>query len=467
MTDEHVVDFQEDTDLGLDISLSGTNLFEQFHKDQKAGNQTNLTNPGSGDGGANKGTDDDDPAKGGGAGGEKGKGEGEDGKEKIEFKTDNILDMVKDHFKNPDKDKGGGTGGGKGDDDDPDKNKGTGGADKGAGAAAAGEDEEKNIDPATLGVFKTMYEHFTENHGYRPMKEGEFDGTPEAFDKWLEEEKEELAFSAAEQLIEDTFVKSPNPKNAGVALDLFRFIQNGGIVADFVETRKYDTLTAEYISSGADDDEKIERSKTVMNHYYTSQGWDKARIEKTIKNLETGGALLSMAEETLPEFIKFKEKQKAIVEANNISEKQANETKVKEYNGKLLSLIDTVQAVGPFEFKSKKEREALKQYLFVPTVDAGNGKMIPKFLADRQKASSNPLYTLFQALTYMNKGIDLSKVEENAANKTTKTLKEKLEGAVKNNTIDRTTGSSGSQNNNNQRPNISEILDFDNLQTVM
>lgn len=439
------VEFEED-ELGLDINLGSTNLFEQFHKDSAAGSATTFKTKPDEDGG---GDPDKDKNK-----SKKEAGKTDDDKE-TEFETGNILNMVKDHF-NKDK--------------DDDEDKGAAAKSKSAGDSAKskaerGEDEEI-VNPETLGVFKTMYEHFTENHGYRPMKEGDFDGTAESFDKWLEDEKEELAFSAAEQLIEESFVKSPNPQNSGVALDLFKFLQNGGIVADFVETRKYDTITPEYISSGADDDAKIERSKTVMANYYNALGWDKTRVDKTIKNLETGGALLSMAEETLPEFIKMKESQKAIVEENNIREKNKNENNVKEYNSKLLNLIDTADAVGPFELKSRKEREQLKEYLFVPKVDAGNGKMIPQFLADRQKASNNPIYTLFQALTYMNKGVDLSKIEEAAADKTKKTIKEKLEGAVLNNKIDRTAGSSADQTNN-QRTKISDLLNFDDIQTVI
>lgn len=262
------------------------------------------------------------------------------------------------------------------------------------------------------GVFKTMYEHFVENLGYTPLtKEDEFDDTSESFDKWIEKNKEDQGIQIAEEMIEEAFINNPNPNNAKLAQELFSFLRKGGNISDFVETRKFDVINAEYISSGEDDAQKIERAKTVMTNYYTSLNWDATRIDKTIKNLETGGALLSIAEETLPEFIKMNTTRKTLNDQQAASQNEAQQTEIREYNTKLLDIIDKHEALGAFEFKTPKEKEAIKEYMFLPTVKIKDGKKIPQYLADLEEAKKNPAFTLFQALTIKNKGIDMKNLK--------------------------------------------------------
>jgi hypothetical protein len=445
---DDTTDNGNDLDLGLNIDFNGTDLFEQFHKSQEKGADTKpvdlTTNPPKQQqqqqqqppktvktvNTSNAGDNDDDD------------------EEEVKLDVTNVLEMAKNKIL------------GKTDTTDTGDDN-TAGKDKGEGAGAvAGAD-----DVVVTGIFKTVYEHFIENLGYTALtKEDEFDGSAEAFDKWVEKNKEEQAMQTAEGMIEESFINNPNPNNAKVAQDLFKFLLKGGNVADFVETRKFDVITPEFISSGKDDAEKIERAKTVMTNYYTTLNWDAARINKTIKNLETGGALLDMAEETLPEFIKMNDTRKTLTDQQTAQQHETQKNEVREYNTKLMDIIDKHEALGVFEFKTPKEKEAIKEYLFLPTVKGKDGKKIPQYLADIEEARKNPAFTLFQALTIKNKGIDMKKLEEGLTQKVKTDLKSKLEAAAAGSVIDKS--KSADAGGADTRMKITDILDFDNLQTV-
>lgn len=431
-----------DVDLGLQVDFGNQNLFELHHKALKEAGDGNAATiiPGADDGKQDDGKQDD--------------GKQDDGKQgnskPIVLDTSNVLDMAAAAMKNKAAGKPDGTAA---DDDNP--------ADKKPNADGKGADTGKVIPE----YFKTLYEHLTTNLNYKPLSDDdEFDGSPEKFQEWMETERQAQAETIAADMIEEAFINNPN--NKGVAQDLFKFLQNGGKVADFVETRKYDDITAEYISTGATDDEKTERAKTVMSNYYTAIGWDKETIDKTIKTLETGGTLVTLAETTLPQFIKLNADRKAIADQSIKAKNQATQTQIKEYNTKLLDIIDKSEVLGTFEFKSPKEKQALKEFLFVPSVVLQGGQKVTPYIAALDEARKNPAFTLFQALVFKNKGVDLSKLEEKITNNTKQDLKTKLEKVLTGEKIEQATAGSSGGGNNNQRSNVASFLNFDDLQTV-
>lgn len=429
---------ENDNDLGVDVDFSETNLFEAYHKGQSNENDDDNPNPNEED--DDKIPDEEDDT-------EPGKTKKTPPAEKVKLKVtnDDVMSMVKNHLA------------GKLNEDDDE------GED---GKTPDGKKDKKQGAVLPEGVFRAVYDHFVQTLGYEPFNdESPFDGKPESFEKWLSDNEEIKIAEAAEATIAEAFTDNPNPENKGVAVDLFKFLRNGGKVADFVQTRKHDDLTPEYISQGKDDDEKLVRAKKVMTAFYKGQGWKDERIEKNIKTLETGGILLSIAEETLPEFIEQRDKQKAIVDQNNLTAKKTKETAVKQFNTNLLGIIEKEGELGSFQFKTPKEKQAIKEYMFMPTVELENGTKVPQFMVDLEKARQNPMFTLFQALVMKNKGLDLTNIEKNAANKTKNSIKDKFEKALAGGKIDNTkTESTSGSGSSQKQTRPTDFLNFDKLE---
>jgi hypothetical protein len=447
-------DLTDDNELGFDIDFesAGNNIFETFHKQNSNKDDNPDDNPDDDnpDDDVDDIDDKNDKSKNPKATGKssKNKDDDNDDPDKIKFDTDPIQDMIKRKAKGeaePDDDD---------DDIDPaDKTKKTDKTVK----------TNKDGTPVVPAVVKAFYDHLTEEAGYRPIdKEDGFDGTVEGFQKWMATVHEEQATELAESMIEEAFINNPNPRNKGMAQELFKFMQKGGAVEDFIQIHKDDDITADFITKGKDDDEKTERAKKVMINYYKSLNWDATRIEKNIKTLETSGALIDVAEDNLPEFLKLKEERKAIIERN--AEQQTSRTKaqITEYNTKLVEIIDKSDSIGPFEFKNKAQRQKVKEFMFLPTVELEDGRKVPQYMVELDKARRNPTFALFQALTFMNKGLDLDNVKEKAATKTKLDLKKRLEDAVAGNKIERTPSSSVA-NRDESRTKIKDLFDFDNI----
>jgi hypothetical protein len=449
-------------DLGVELDFSETNLFEAFHKAQAEDEDDNNEEDNADENEEDNENDDDNEDQDDDNNEEDDdEGDGKKGStkkpiKKIKVSNDDVNDMVRGHLAAKGKTKT--------DDEEDDDTADDGKQGPKKTAASAG----KKAAGLPEGVFKTVHDHFVNTLGYEPFSaEKPFDGKPESFEQWLAENEEAKSLEAAEDMIADAFANNPIPDNVGVAVDLFKFLRNGGKVADFVQTRKHDDLTPEYISEGKDDDEKTARAKKVMTAFYKSQGWKDERIDKTIKTLETGGSLLTIAEETLPEFIEQRDKQKAIIEKNNITAKKNQETAIKQFNSNLLSIIEKQGELGSFEFKSPKQKQALKEYMFMPTVELDNGKKVPQFMADLEKARQNPMFTLFQALLIKNKGLDLTNIEKKASDKTKGNIKTKFEQALSGGgrteqTKNESTAGGGSSKNKTNRP--TDFLNFDKLE---
>lgn len=422
-----MIDGNQDSDLGFDVS-GGQSLFEQFHKNQNANEEPKsieINNP------AAKPTDPEQP----------GATTTKDTSDKSTDKSSDvdyaeILEMSRKQALNLDSD-----------------------------ADSSTEKKDKNTANTPVvpeGTFATLYSHFTDTLGYEALteEEGGFDGSEERFIEFQEKNLQLRAQAEAEGMISETFANQK--QNEPMAKDFFRFLANGGNVEDFIATRQDEDINVEYLATAADDDEKEIRSEKVMRKYYKSIGWDEAAIEKTIAPLKAGGSLSIMAESTLPQFIKLKENRKAIADRNVENQKLASQAEIKEYNTKLFQLIDETKQVGAFDLSTPAKRQKVKEYMYVPSVEV-NGNKVPPYLAALAEAKKNPMFTLHQALSLMNNGIDYSKIGEKAEQKATQSLKEKLEAAASSKKIEQPVGNSGNMNNS-QRANTRDLLDFDNIQ---
>lgn len=311
------------------------------------------------------------------------------------------------------------------------------------------------------GIYATLYEHFTEALGYEKMTEEEgFDGSEEKFIEFQEKNLTSKAEAIAEEMIVDAF--ADQKENENLAKDFFRFMKNGGSVVDFLTTRQNDDINLEFIAAVTDDDEKEERAETVMRRYYKSTGFDDSQAEKLIATSKAAGTLITMAETHLPQFVKMNENRKAIAESAAKAQREANITEIREYNTKLLTTIDTEKQIGPFSL-TPKERQTLKEYMFIPSVEL-NGKKVPQYIMDLEEAKKHPLFTLHQALSLKNKGIDYSKIGEAATTKTNQILKDKLEKLAASSKHEQPVAGSG--NNRPQRATADSLIDFDNISFV-
>lgn len=420
-------------------------LFTSFHKSQKEGKENKLGGEGQQQSQNNSGEEGE------------GEGEGQEGKipapkKKVATTTtaqepkidENLLNtLIKKHVTGK---------------DDEEESEGEG--EEGEGQEGK-EGKNKNIAPVPEGSFKILHDHFIDKMGYEPLSddEGAFDGSEEKFIEFQEKNMRLKSTQEAEAMVLEAFNK--NPANKELGLDLFRHLINGGDIQTFTDTRQHEDITPEFITAGADDAEKEARAEKVMVRYYQTMGWKTPDIDKVVKTLKTGGTLLAVAETTLPQFIALKETRKAIADQSVITQKANNDKAVKEFNTKLFSIIDEGKPIGGFTLTTKKEKDTLKQYMFVPTVDTGNGKLITQYQADKTAARSNPAYMLIDALVHLKKGLDVTNIKNKAAQEQKQTLKDNLDKLASGKKLEQP--GTGANTKTNNRP-ISEILDFDNIQ---
>lgn len=429
---------QDDFDLDIDVSVgtpgAETNLFEMFHKQKKEDANAAVTFEVPEDDKQPKDVKDEDTTDEGST--------SDKVKSNVEPpKADNqkIKDLINESM--------GGTQG-KGDDN------------------KAKDDKAK---PAGS-MFQTLYEHFTNELGYEPLV-GE-DGKPiEGIDedKFIEFEEINMRKQAtviAEDMIGEVFSKPGNQDNAETAVDLFRFLSNGGKVGDYVQTRQYDDINNEYLTTD-DDDIKEARSERLIRKYQESIGWDAPAIDKYVTKLKTAGLLEGTAEDVLPQFIKTTESRKTIANQQAIANKTRQEQEIRQYNQQIFKTIDENKEFLSFNLSHPKDKAKLKEYMYSPSVDRGDGTLVPQFVVDQQKARKNPNFTIFEALTLMKKGLDLDKVKDKTANEVKATLRDKLENAAagKNIDISKVQGGAGTTNTTTDQTS-DKVLDFENLQFI-
>jgi hypothetical protein len=417
-----------DNDLGFELD-GAPNLFEQFHKAKQenadavvipGAKPAEPANPDPNKPAATPAADDKAPKE----------------ADKAPIDNEAILAMARKHALGEDQ--------GTGDDD---------------GLTDDGKPKPKPVPEGALGL---VYEHLTGTLGFEPLseEEGPFDGSDEKFLEWAEKNISGKAEVVAEEMIAEAFTK--NPKNAAMGKDLFRFLSNGGDIETFLDTRLNDDITPEYLAKAVDDDEREIRAEKVMRKYYKSIGWEDAAIDKTITPLKAGGQLTLMAETTLPQFVKLNSSRKAIADQQAETQRVQSQQQVKEYNTTLFKLIDESKEFGAFNLASPKEKQAIKEYMFSPTVEV-NGKKVPQYIVDLAQAKANPQFTLHQALSLYKKGIDYTNIAQKASQQATQTLKEKLEQVASAKKIEQPVSNTGNTSNT-QRANAREILDFDNIQ---
>ena len=423
-----------DNDFGIEIEGNMPNLFAEFHKNQTAGEDVKPINVKPAPDPATP-----DPAK--PAGSVENPDQASGKTTPIDAAT--ILGMAKDQAL-------GKTNSDDNSADDPASTK-----KPAAGATVA---------PVSGDVYTVLYQHLTDELGFEPLNEeedGAFDGTDEKFLLFHQKNVELQGEAIAIDMIKKAFA-DPNDPKAVLAKDLFVHLTKGGDVDRFLESRQNDTITPEFLALATEDDLKEARAEIVMRKSYKAMNWEDEAIEKTIKALKTSGTMVTMAETTLPQFIKQSQAKKAIEDQQLAQNNVNKQREVKEYNTKLFSAIDTLKEIGPFSLATAKEKQAIKEYMFVPSVEI-NGKKVPQYVADLEEAKKHPLFTLHQAISLQKKGIDYSKISETATQKATQILKDKLEAAAKSKKVEQPSGAAASTTSN-ERANPRAILDFDNIQ---
>lgn len=421
----------DDMDLGLDIDIpdSSENLFEIFHKGKAADAANKEVNIGDEKKAPPAGQQQQQQTQQTNKGGtEKQEAPAGAANEEVIFKTDNILDLAKENaLKKP---------------GEQTQQNADGGQQKSG-------DKGGTPSPVDAGVFGTLYDHFTTNLGYPALEEGKTITNEDDFIEWQQTVDQQRAEELANKMIEQTF-----PTHHAQARDLFTFLGNGGTVEQYLSTRQNDDVTSDYLTT-TDVDVKEERSRKVIERYHASIGWKPDNIAAYVKKLDAAGQLEAIAETLLPEFVTSEANKKAITDQQTKANKQKSETQIRQFNDNLVASIDTAKEFSTFNLTSAKEKEKVKNYLFSPTVEIDGGQKVPQYLVDLQKARSNPNWTLFQALTLMNGGLDLEKLNEKLTTKAAQTLKERLESQAAGHKLEQPASSAGAnQSAQNQRKPI-------------
>lgn len=427
-------DTSTDFDLGVDIQESGVDFFKSFHENQ-AGDGTRKAV--TFDRSDNKDTKDtkgapDDAGPGGKQPQNQNTKKPGEAPSKTVVDENAIMDMIKDSHK-------------------PDGK---------AANTAPGDDGNNSAPSGSESPLTILYNHFTEDLGLPALPEGEtFDGTDENFVKWVQDVREETIIDTANQMITEAFTNQK--ENEPMARDLLSALAKGMNIEDFIATRKYDTITANYLVTD-DEDLKESRSERVLRELHGSMNWDAESIDKYINSLKKSGTLEAVAETALPQFIKSNTARKLAADNQALANKQRTDNDVKAHNTKIFETIDGSKEFQNFNIANPKDKQRIKEYMFLPTVDIGGGTRIPQFMADKMAAQRNPNYTLYQALTLMNQGADAANVKTKTENQVKSSLRQKLEQNAQGLKLKPASSSNGAVSTESPK----NFIDFDNIEFV-
>lgn len=282
-------------------------------------------------------------------------------------------------------------------------------------------DQEEEIQESPL---KIIAEELKEKGILNIREEDKFDSDDDFINIWKRNKEE-----GVQELFESKFENHPQKEKAKA---LFEYIENGGDIDKFTET--YANPLAFIDLTNEKDQERVVTLKLKSTSRLSEE-----KIKEKITKLKDAALLDEEAKDSFEELLAIqKENEEFLISQQAELAKQAREQTLKTQN-EMREFIQKNDSIKGIDIKSKKDKEALIDYLFKPTVKVGN-QLVSKYVADNE----NETLEDFMAIVALKaKGLDLKaiekslevKVKQDLASKLNKTNKEyarqKGEGRVK------------------------------------
>jgi hypothetical protein len=283
------------------------------------------------------------------------------------------------------------------------------------------EDPEEEIQESPLKIIAEELK----GKGILNIKEDDkFDSDDDFIEIWKRNKEEGVL-----ELFESKFENHPQKDKAKA---LFEYIENGGDIDKFTE------VYANPLSFIDLTNEKDQERVVTLKLKSTSRLSDE-KIKEKITKLKDAALLEEEAKDSFEELTEIqKENEQLLIQEQVERAKAAREQTLKTQN-EMREFIQKNDSIKGIDIKSKKDKEALIDYLFKPAVKVGN-QLVSKYVAD----SENETLEDFMAIAALKaKGLDLKaiekslevKVKQDLASKLNKTNKEyarqKGEGRVK------------------------------------
>jgi len=283
------------------------------------------------------------------------------------------------------------------------------------------EDPEEEIQESPLKIIAEELK----GKGILNIKEDDkFDSDDDFIEIWKRNKEEGVL-----ELFESKFENHPQKDKAKA---LFEYIENGGDIDKFTE------VYANPLSFIDLTNEKDQERVVALKLKSTSRLSDE-KIKEKITKLKDAALLEEEAKDSFEELTEIqKENEQLLIQEQAERAKAAKEQTLKTQN-EMREFIQKNDSIKGIDIKSKKDKEALIDYLFKPAVKVGN-QLVSKYVAD----SENETLEDFMAIAALKaKGLDLKaiekslevKVKQDLASKLNKTNKEyarqKGEGRVK------------------------------------
>lgn len=271
---------------------------------------------------------------------------------------------------------------------------------------------------------KIIAEELKEKGILNIKEEDKFDSDDDFIDIWKRNKEE-----GVQELFESKFENHPQKEKAKA---LFEYIENGGDIDKFTET--YANPLSFIDLTNEKDQERVVTLKLKSTSRLSEE-----KIKEKITKLKDAALLEEEAKDSFEELSAIqKENEELLISQQAELAKQAREQTLKTQN-EMREFIQKNDSIKGIDIKSKKDKEALIDYLFKPTVKVGN-QLVSKYVADNE----NETLEDFMAIVALKaKGLDLKaiekslevKVKQDLASKLNKTNKEyarqKGEGRVK------------------------------------
>jgi len=255
-------------------------------------------------------------------------------------------------------------------------------------------------------------------------EDDKFDSDDDFIEIWKRNKEEGVL-----ELFESKFENHPQKDKAKA---LFEYIENGGDIDKFTEV--YANPLSFIDLTNEKDQERVVTLKLKSTSRLSEE-----KIKEKITKLKDAALLEEEAKDSFEELTEIqKENEQLLIQEQAERAKAAREQTLKTQN-EMREFIQKNDSIKGIDIKSKKDKEALIDYLFKPAVKVGN-QLVSKYVAD----SENETLEDFMAVVALKaKGLDLKaiekslevKVKQDLASKLNKTNKEyarqKGEGRVK------------------------------------
>lgn len=275
---------------------------------------------------------------------------------------------------------------------------------------------------------KSIFDVFVDRGILTLPEDFQYDETEESLEKLLEYsskvQREKALEAALDEFPED-------------AKRLLEYARNGGDINEFFNTKKqFEDLTNVDITT-------LENQKNLLTHYYkTTSKYTDEKINRVIDKLENMGAIEESAVEALEELKELKEQRLQDMIAEKQTAKQKAEEKTQEYAAKIGTVIESLDSDSTTKAK-------IKSLIFDP-VKTQEG-VVNKYYVTLSQIEEKPEHfvQLVELLADYDpeKGLQLTKIKQQAKSKGFEQVKNLLQRNLNNSTVPK--GNTGPSSDSN------------------